>query len=98
MDLWRASPTNTGFGNTLLMTLKIACTDLLCLSDILTNHLASSLGIELHTESSCSESSQGIRNQMFGITTGFDILLDHLNSFLQENEGKCMDCFTPADN
>ncbi|CAH8461148.1 unnamed protein product [Schistosoma rodhaini] len=86
LDLWRASPTNTGFGNTLLMTLKIACTDLLCLTDILTNHLASSLGIELHTESSCSESSQGIRNQMFGITTGFDILLDHLNSFLQENE------------
>ncbi|CAH8470043.1 unnamed protein product [Schistosoma bovis] len=85
LDLWRASPTNTGFGNTLLMTLKIACTDLLCLTDILTNHLASSLGIELHTESS-SESPQGIRNQMFGITTGFDMLLDHLNSFLQANE------------
>ncbi|VDO83891.1 unnamed protein product [Schistosoma margrebowiei] len=85
LDLWRASPTNTGFGNTLLMTLKIACTDLLCLTDILTNHLASSLGIELHTESS-SESSQGIRNQMFGITSGFDMLLDHLNSFLQANE------------
>lgn len=79
------------------MTLKIACTDLLCLTDILTNHLASSLGIELHTESS-SESPQGIRNQMFGITTGFDMLLDHLNSFLQANEGKCIGCFTLTDN
>ncbi|VDP78411.1 unnamed protein product, partial [Schistosoma curassoni] len=98
LDLWRASPTNTGFGNTLLMTLKIACTDLLCLTDILTNHLASSLGIELHTESS-SESPQGIRNQMFGITTGFDMLLDHLNSFLQANEGfeNCIKSYCDMD-
>ncbi|KAH8852769.1 Large proline-rich protein [Schistosoma japonicum] len=86
LDLWRASPTNTGFGSTLLMTLKIACTDLLCLTDLLTNHLASSLGVELHSASSCSESSRGIRNQMFGITMGFETSLDHLNSFLQELE------------
>ncbi|CAH8448314.1 unnamed protein product [Schistosoma turkestanicum] len=86
LDLWRASPTNTGFGSTLLMTLKIACTDLLCLTDILTNYLATSLGIELHTTASYSGSSRGFRNEMFGITMGFEMLLDHLNSFLQEHE------------
>ncbi|CAH8486032.1 unnamed protein product [Heterobilharzia americana] len=83
LDLWRASPTNTGFGNTLLMTLKIACTDLLCLADILTSHLTSSLGAEQFNTSRCSEET---RTQVFGIKVGFETLLDYCNSFLQELE------------
>nr|CAH8833197.1 unnamed protein product [Trichobilharzia regenti] len=90
LDLWRASPTNTGFGSTLLMTLKIACTDLLCLADLLTTRLASNLKIELSKTSKCS--SGETRSQIFGIGMGFETLMDHCNSFLQDIEDdECFD-------
>ncbi|CAH8834848.1 unnamed protein product [Trichobilharzia szidati] len=89
LDLWRASPTNTGFGSTLLMTLKIACTDLLCLADLLTTRLASNLKIEL---SKTSKGSGESRSQIFGIGMGFETLMEHCNSFLQDIEDdECFD-------
>ncbi|VDQ12934.1 unnamed protein product [Trichobilharzia regenti] len=72
------------------MTLKIACTDLLCLADLLTTRLASNLKIELSKTSKCS--SGETRSQIFGIGMGFETLMDHCNSFLQDIEDdECFD-------
>ncbi|GAA50624.1 large proline-rich protein BAG6 [Clonorchis sinensis] len=45
LELWRTSPTNFGFGSTLLLTLCDCFVDFLCLTDILVHQLACFTGI-----------------------------------------------------
>ncbi|CAL8092379.1 unnamed protein product [Calicophoron daubneyi] len=80
LELWRTSPTNTGFGSTLLLTLGDCCIDFLCLSDLLVSQLSSSSGLR---QPSVPEDGASAQLTVFGIADDFHYLSDQLQLFLQ---------------
>lgn len=101
MELWRSSPTNTGFGHTLLMTLRLAFTELLCLTDLLTAQLASAFGLTDVKNSSLSQRTQDEnRASVFGFAMDFEELSEYVCTFahsLEDNDEYAELCQAIAD-
>ncbi|KAA3677827.1 uncharacterized protein DEA37_0014308, partial [Paragonimus westermani] len=89
LDLWRASPTNVGFGSTLLLTLADCCIDFLCLTDLLTSELAVTTSLQSVTDQSVVHSANAdARQLLFGFSSGFDTLSNRLKQFTEESTGE----------
>ncbi|KAF5404468.1 hypothetical protein PHET_02122 [Paragonimus heterotremus] len=91
-DLWRTSPTNVGFGSTLLLTLADCCIDFLCLTDLLTSELAVTTSLQSVKNQSVGQSANtDARELLFGFSSGFDTLSNRLKQFTEEFTGEPQD-------
>ncbi|KAF6778425.1 hypothetical protein AHF37_02237, partial [Paragonimus kellicotti] len=92
LDLWRTSPTNVGFGSTLLLTLADCCIDFLCLTDLLTSELAVTTSLRSVRNQSVGHSANtDARQLLFGFSSGFDTLSNRLKQFTEESTGESQD-------
>lgn len=88
LKLWISSPTNTGFGSTLLMTLQHACLDLLCFRDVLVQQLSAHSSFPYDDISSNPViQSSDVHDEVFGFELDFSQLMKNLEEFTKTFEG-----------
>nr|VZI07973.1 unnamed protein product [Spirometra erinaceieuropaei] len=83
MTLWSQSPTNSGFGSLLALTLNQMALDLFGFADLLSATAAERLGLRLEGRENASSATGpgGGRSQIFGHTMSYEPLLQHLDAF-----------------
>ncbi|VDL91541.1 unnamed protein product [Schistocephalus solidus] len=83
MTLWSQSPTNSGFGSLLALTLNQMALDLFGFADLLSATAAERLGLRLtgRENATSTTSPGGGRSQIFGHTMSYEPLLQHLDAF-----------------
>ncbi|KAL7060645.1 hypothetical protein AAHC03_010042 [Spirometra sp. Aus1] len=83
MTLWSQSPTNSGFGSLLALTLNQMALDLFGFADLLSATAAERLGLRLEGRANASSATGpgGGRSQIFGHTMSYEPLLQHLDAF-----------------
>lgn len=78
IELWRTSPTNYGFGSTLLWTIADFCVDCFCMVDLISSQLAQTSGMQ-----TSPNAFSGLNNRALSDPQEFHTLIDRLNAFAE---------------
>ncbi|CAH8451964.1 unnamed protein product [Dicrocoelium dendriticum] len=78
IELWRTSPTNFGFGSTLLWTIADFCVDCFCMVDLISSQLAKISGLQTATTA-----FDGLDHYNLSDPREFHTLIDRLNAFAE---------------
>ncbi|KAG5447241.1 hypothetical protein CSKR_103247 [Clonorchis sinensis] len=97
LELWRTSPTNFGFGSTLLLTLCDCFVDFLCLTDILVHQLACFTGIPCTLETT-HERHLKVTNRVQDLLRASSQDSRHLSRELQRGFDECFARYVAMDS